>query len=109
MHIGIALQSFGITSSDGIIGGNMAVGAGAFVGVGGSFASQQVVTSHFGLGGYYVGAGETVFIGIPQYRSQVANFQVCDTGFRLMHGLITILVLITDVLPYYRHHRNYYC
>jgi len=46
--IGNPLQSFGITSSDGVIGGNFASGAGAIIGVGGSFASQQVTTAHFG-------------------------------------------------------------
>jgi len=72
------MQTYGIVALDGMIGGNFTVGGGALVGVGGSYASQQVAASHLGLGSYYIGGGGQVFIGIPQFRSQVANFQASD-------------------------------
>ena len=76
MYVGYVQQSFTIVQSDGLIGGLMSLGGGAHIGVGGSYASNSVTAFHGGIGSYYLGAGEMVFIGIPEYRTQVAQAQV---------------------------------
>ena len=76
VYVGYVQQSFTISQSDGLIGGLMALGGGAHIGVGGSYASNSVTSFHGGIGSYYLGGGEMTFIGIPEYRTQVSQAQV---------------------------------
>ena len=57
----------------GIAGANFATTAGVIVNTGGTAVTTGISESQSGTGLFYVGSGELVFIGQPQYRSQVMS------------------------------------
>jgi len=54
-----------------IAGANFAAGGGTIIDVGGATVTVGITESQSGTGLLYVGTGELVMIGQPQYRAQV--------------------------------------
>lgn len=61
------------TGWTGVAGANFGVGGGTMVNVGGATAITGVSESQSGTGLFYLGGGELVVIGNPQYRAQVTQ------------------------------------